>query len=398
MAEIETTNLGLFIPAIDDRSEEDLYAGALNVVLNRSQGSLNDTSPHNPLGVLLRSQAFASAELLFRVNKLPLSLLVKFLEITGVERRLGAKAQVTLTFTLTAPRNTPFTISAGFEVTNNSGAYSFFTDTVLTIPAGSSSGTVTATAAEQGENYNLPAYTINQITQPLAFLAGVINTEPAQGGDEDESIESAIIRGLKALRRRNLVSALDFREAAEEVMGAGSRAQAIGLLGPDRVTEQLGAVHVFCLDASGQPANQALLDDVRRDLRQSLMLGTSLYTSPMELLEIEGDITAKLLAEVDPIKVADNLWNAYQNYLAPAAYEPGRTLQIQELRHALRFVGGLEFIEELQLNGSLQDVPMPNEFTLPSAYNLVVNLVDIDGNITSVARGAGEPPTFQSPA
>ncbi|MBD2256643.1 baseplate J/gp47 family protein [Pseudanabaena sp. FACHB-2040] len=398
MADINTESIGVYIPALDDRSEETLYLQAQNVVATRSQGQINDFSDSGPIGVLLRAQAFSGAELLYRANKMPVALVLKFLEVTGTARLLGQKAQVTITFTLTAPRSSAYTVPAGFQITNNTGEYSFYTDSLLTIPAGASSGTVTATAAAEGPTYNLPAYTINQITQPLAFLAGVINTEPAQGGAAAESIESAIARGLAVLRRRNLVSALDFREAAEAVMGSGSRAKAIGLLGSDKVTRQPGAVHVFCLDATGEPANQAVLGSVFNNLSQTLMLGTSLYTSPMELLEVDAEVIAKLQPEADPTVVAEAIWEAYQAYLTPAAYEPGQTLLIQELRHALRFVGGLKFIDELRLNSGFLDIPMPNAYTLPVAYSLSMSLVDENGNITQLLRGAGEPSDFDPQA
>jgi hypothetical protein len=118
---------------------------------------------------MLRGQAFSSAELLYRVNKLPLALVVKLLELTGVERSLGAAATVSLRFVLTAPRPIPFTVPKGFIVGSSSGNKLFTTDELLIIPAGELGGDVTATATAIGTGYNLPAYQINQATQPLAF-------------------------------------------------------------------------------------------------------------------------------------------------------------------------------------------------------------------------------------
>ena len=390
MSEINLESLQLYLPTIDDRGEEELYQDSLNVIANRSRGQLNDTSPHNPVGVILRSIAFASAELLYKVNKLPLALAVKLLELTGVKRRLGVKAQVSLTFSLTAPRTTPYTIPQGFQVVS-SGGLSFFTESLLTIPAGAATGLVDAVAEKEGSDYNLPGYTINQITQPLAFLASVVNTEPSQGGAAAETIESTIERGLIALRSRNPVSAIDFEKAAEDIAGSGSKAKAIGLLGPDKITEQPGAVHLFLLSATGEPANPALISDVFRDLEKRIMLGTSLYINPMELEPIAGVITAKLIPGQDPNAVADALWKAYQDYLNPAAYNPGDSLLIQELAFNLRFVNGLDLIDELKLNGGFQSIPMPNAYTLPSAYSLSIELVDEKSNIFKVLRGAGEP-------
>lgn len=397
MADIDTESLNLYIPLLDDRSEEQIYQAALNVVANRSGGKLNDFSDSNPLGVLLRSQAFAGAEILYRANKLPLALILKFLEITGVKRSLGRKASASITFNLTAARSTPFTIPLGFEVLDVSGKYSFTTDSLLTIPAGSSNGTVDASAVVEGADYNLPAYTITQFTQPLAFLASVVNTSPSQGGAGAESVESAINRGIKSLRLRNPVSADDFEVIAEEIMGDGSKSKAIGLLDGQKRFGIPGAIHLFCLSPTREPANSALINDVFAALSPKLMLGTSLYVSPMELLPVSGNIVAKLSPDADPTIVAEALWTEYQNFLSPSAYLPGATLINQELRHQIRFVSGVAFIDELTTNDSFVNIPMPNDWTLPTPYSLAMTLVDIEGNFFQTMRGAGETIDFEAP-
>ena len=346
---------------------------------------------------MLRSQAFAGAEVLYRVNKLPLALAVKLLELTGTVRNLGSSAIAQLTFYLSAPRTTPFVIPEGFEVVGGSGQFSFKTEAVLTIPAGASSGTVSAIAANVGSQYNLPAYTINQITQPLAFLASVTNIEPSQGGAEAETVEAAISRGLVALRSRNPVSAVDFELRAQEIMGSGSRAKAIGLLAPDKVTRQPGAIHLFLLSPSAEPANPAIINRVFSGISDSLMLGTSLYVSPMDLMPVEARIIVKIQAGANPNTVVSDLWAAYQEYLSPAAYEPGETLLIKEVEHSLRFVAGIDYIEELQLNDLSQNIPMTTDYTLPEAFSMRVSLIDTAGNIVELMRGAGESPEFGEP-
>jgi len=391
---IDSESIGLYTPLIDGRNEEELYQAAQNVVAARSLGQLNDFSDHGPLGVFLRATAFAIAELLYAVNNVPLALVVKLLELTGVRRQLGAKASAALTFSLTSARPTPYQIPKGFEVLSASGDKSFYTDAVLTIASGQLTGTVTATAKEVGASYNLGAYTITQLTQPLTFLAGVTNTSPSQGGAASENVEAAINRGLLALRDRSPVSASDFEGRAEDIMGAGSKAKAIGLLGADAVSEQIGAVHLFCLAATGEPANASLQADVIAELSPRIMLGTSLYVSPMQTLEIEAEVIAHLLPGVEANQVADALWDGLSQYLSPASYDPGTDLLITEVAYQMRFVSGIEFIDELRLNGGLQNLPMPNDYTLPIAYSLSVELVDSTGIVFRTLRGAGEPVGF----
>jgi hypothetical protein len=392
MVEINTESIGLYLPALDPRNEEALARQAQTTVFNRSLGQLNDFSDHSPTAALIQGQAFAAAELLYYANKLPLALTLKLLELTGVQRNLGARSQVSLTFSLTAPRTAPYTIPAGFEVRSR-GNLAFRTDSELIIPPGVISGVVVASAVDLGTAYNLPAFTITQLIQPLSFLAGVVNREPSQGGAPAESIETAIARGLQQLRRRNLVSAPDFEEAAEEILGQKSTAKAIGLLNADRISYEPGVVHVFCLDSSGNPATDVQLSSVRTVLARRLMLGTRLYASPMDLVPIRVRLIGRLGSE-SADAVADRLWTALQIYLSPRRWKTGGSLLIKELEYELRLAGGLKYLEELLINDDAVNVPMPNEFTVPTAYSAAFLLTNDSGQLFNLLRGAGEPPEF----
>lgn len=387
---MELEDLSPYIPVLDPRNEEEIVRQAQLAVYNGSKAQLNDFSDHSPLAALLQGQAFAGAEFLYYVNKLPLALVLRFLETTGVKRKLGQTATAQLTFTLSAPLNQPFEIPAGFEVIDSSGEFSFFTDELLVIPANTISGVVKATAKESGEAYNLPAYSLNQFTQPLAFLSTVLNLEPAQGGQNEEPIEETITRALKVIRRNNLVSEMDFSDATEEILGIGSRAKTIGLLGKDKIAKEPGSIHIFCLDAKGVPANPAQIAEVSRGISNRLMLGTSLYVSPMEVVDVSADIIVKLLPEVESAEVANDLWQVFQDYLNPSNLNPGESLLIKELEYQLRLVSGIKFIDQLKLNDQALNIAMPNQYSIPRAYSMRMALVDSNGNIFQTMRGEGE--------
>ncbi|MFS0515154.1 baseplate J/gp47 family protein [Nostoc sp. UIC 10607] len=379
---------------IDERSEEIIAQQARVRVFNESGSTLNDFSENSPLAALIQGQAFAAAELLYYVNKLPLALVIDFLKVTGVERNLGTKAKVTLTFTIAAPQSVPFNIPQGFEVVDDSGVYSFLTDNLLQIPVGLISGSITATAEEVGSVYNTPAYSITNITQPLAFLTGVTNTEAASGGTDLEEVADTITRALNQIRIRNLVSANDYEQAAEALLGNGSVAKAIGLLGKDKTTRELGAVHLFLLNADGQPANEAQLSYIKSQLSDSLQLGTSLYTSPIEQIFISAEFTAKLTIGVNPEEAFDSLWEAFQEYLSPNNYPLGQDLIFYEVGFALRNTGVIKEAGNLTLNGSPSNIPVPNTYTLPTPYSLFIQLVNEDGIVFEGLRGAGESVEF----
>lgn len=385
---LSTEKLDLYIPLLDSRNEQELYTQALDVVAAESGGVLADGSNGNPLSALLRGQAFVGSEFLWQINKLPIALVLQFLSLAGIERSLGQKATGTVTFNLTAPRTIPYTIPAGFEVTTTNGKLSYFTDTLLTMPPGTTRGTVTVTALATGAEYNVGAYTISRYLQPLAFLASVINEEDVQGGASAEPVEDAINRGMSSIRQGTLVSTVDFREAAEDAMGTGSRAAAIGLLGGDKVTITPGAIHIFCLAADGNPANIALLSSVREAMSSRRLVGTSLFVSPMETWNVGCTIYANISGGNTADLIADKLWEALTAYLSPTNINPGETVLIEEVRHQLRFVEGVSLIDYILLNDSALNIPMPNAYTLPTVYWLKAVLTDSTGATVTLSRGA----------
>lgn len=385
--ELNTEKLDLFIPQIDDRSEELIVRQAQDLVAFLSNNQLNDFSEGSPLSVLLRAQAFAQAEFLWRINKFPLRLILEFMRLAGVERVTQSKASVQLEFTLSSPRTTPFQIPAGFEVVASSGNLVFETDSILTIPAGNLSGVVTATSKGAGSIYNVPAFSLNRVTQPLAFLGAVTNPTAASGGSDGETVEQAINRGFAAIRRRNLVSALDFEEAAVEVLGLGSSAKCIGLLGADKITKTPGAIHLFCLDASGFPAGLGNIQRVREALEPSILLGTTLYISEMPVEPVQIEVFARINKQLTFEQTTSNIENEIINFFSPAELEAGQTVHIEELRHRIRFASGISFIDYILLNGLPNNVEAPTDYTKLQYGSLSVNLSDGEGNLYQAGRG-----------
>lgn len=386
MADIILTSITL-----DPSNETDLVENCKLKVYNASGGLLNDFTENSPVTALIQGQAFAGAELLYYVNQLPLALVIDFLKIAGVTRSSGTKAQTTLTFSISSPQSVVFTIPEGFEVVDSQGTLSFFTDAPLVIPPGLVSGSVTATAEDVGSQYNIAAYTITGVTQPLAYLSGVTNTEAASGGSDLESEASAISRGLTQIRLSSLVSKTDYEQAAETLLGDGSVCIAIGLLAADKTTTELGAVHLFLLNANGDPANDAQINYVKSQLANRIQLGTALYASPVELLPIIAELQFNLSPGINPQVAFDTLWGAYQDFLNPATYPLSTDVLFYDLAYALRNTGVIYGGGTLVLNNSPTNIPMPNAYTLPTAFSLFMQLVDKDGIVYTALRGEGEP-------
>ncbi|MBD2515182.1 baseplate J/gp47 family protein [Nostoc sp. FACHB-973] len=379
---------------LDPRNEETLVAQAMIRLREASAEQISNFSENSPETALLQAQAFAGSELLYYVNKLPLALVLEFLKVTGVERSLGTKARTTLTFTLTAPQSNSFVVPQNFEVVDFTGTYSFFTDTILVIPPGLLSGSVTATAEEVGTSYNLAENSITNPSQNLNYLNSVTNLEATIPGTDEELVDSTILRIIDQLSKKNLVSADDYERAAEQILGQGSSAKAIGLLAANKLTKELGAVHLFLLNANKQPASTSELSLVKNSLQGRIQLGTNLYTSPMEILPVSGELVARLVAGENPEETIDELWGAFQDYLNPSTYAVGADVILNEVEYQLRLSGGIKDIQSLILNGVASNVANPNSYTVPQAYSLYVRLAGIDGIYYEAVRGAGETSLF----
>jgi Baseplate J-like protein len=261
----------------------------------------------------------------------------------------------------------------------------------LTIPAGQQSGAVVVEAGDVGEGFNLPEGQIKQIAQPLAFLQSVVNTERVNGGTSPESESDWIARAFASLRLKAPISASDYEEFAQNILGVGSRAKAIGLLSGDTLRLEKGSVHVFCLSSSRVPANAAEIAAVRNALTPIIQLGTRLYVSPMQVVPINLSVIAKIEDNQSPDDVADNLWQVFNEVLDPTQYEAGAQLDPDEVAHSLRFAGGVKFLELVELNGDTLPIVLPNEYTLPTPYGAVFELVEPSGQIFTLIRGSGEP-------
>lgn len=109
-------------------------------------------------------------------------------ELIGVTRLLAAQARTTLRFTLVGPQDFDVTIPAGTRAVSKDNQQYFSTDSLLTIPAGQTTGDVTATAEVAGAAANgYLAGDINTLVGPVAFVDGVANTTLVMGGTDAES-------------------------------------------------------------------------------------------------------------------------------------------------------------------------------------------------------------------
>lgn len=358
-----------------------------------SDRTLNDFSAASPIAALYEGHLFAVLEHLYYTNKLPAVMAVEFLKIAGIQRRLGKAAQVNLTFTLSAPLGNPFYLSAGYLVSDGSNTYNFFTDADLIIPSGAISGIVSATAENLGRAYNLPGYTIKNLSESRAFLQSVINIEPSTGGIDEETMDEARARGFVALRRRGLTSADDYEQEAKLQLGEGSVAKAVGLLGTDKVTFEKGAVHVFGLNPDGTQLNQAQINSLQLALSSGgkAPIGVRVYISSIELVPLEVYAIASCLPGSNPEAVALGIYQKLQDYLQPGNLPLGQTIILKELEFQVK-LAGVDYVQSVSTHTALDisyaDIQLPNSYSAAYLFDLTLDLV-LDGQTFTYSYGEG---------
>lgn len=114
------------------------------------------------------------------------------------ERPPAKKAVCSILFTLTEARSFNVVIPVNTQVSDVSGSVVFATDKSITIAAGETSGSVSATCTTAGKFSN--GYTAGQIYVPVGvmedFIASCVNTDTTAGG-ADEATDDEFFRLMK---------------------------------------------------------------------------------------------------------------------------------------------------------------------------------------------------------
>jgi Baseplate J-like protein len=389
----------------------DLLPYVYSTIQSASQGEINDFSPHSPIAALAEGLDFSIRELRYALNRFAFTAALNHLKIAGVQRRLGANAQVMVTFTLSAALGNPFLLSTGYMV-HTPDDLEFLTDENLIIPPGATSGTVRATARNSGSQYNVPSYAIAQLSETRAFLKSVTNLEAATGGLNEETLEEVLSRGFAALRYRGvLITEDDFEQEAMRLLGVGSVAKAIGRLAADKLSYEKGSVHLFVLNPDGMAPSQGQLSDLQQSMQakiptflkeqKSTAIASALYLSAIEFLPLEIYVIASLIPGDNPEIRAQKIYEELGDYLKPGTLPLGETVLLKELELVVRR-SGVRFVQSVSIhvpnatNTGVEviyaDVTLPSVWTAATLKGLTVDLVDGNGNHFIYPFGrAGDP-------
>jgi predicted phage baseplate assembly protein len=102
------------VPDLDDRRFQDLVDDAKRLVMRRCP-EWTDHNVSDPGVTLIETFAFMTDQLLYRLNRVPDRLYIRFLELIGLRLLPPAPARVPVTFWLSTPATAPLVISAGTQ-------------------------------------------------------------------------------------------------------------------------------------------------------------------------------------------------------------------------------------------------------------------------------------------
>jgi predicted phage baseplate assembly protein len=104
--------MAIAAPHLDDRRFQDLVDDAKRLVMDRCPG-WTDHNVSDPGVTLIETFAFMTDQLLYRLNRVPDRLYVKFLELIGIRLFPATAARADVTFWLSAPATSALVVPAG---------------------------------------------------------------------------------------------------------------------------------------------------------------------------------------------------------------------------------------------------------------------------------------------
>jgi predicted phage baseplate assembly protein len=102
-------------PSLDDRRFQQLVDDAKRMV-QRTCPEWTDHNISDPGVTLIEAFAFMTDQLMYRLNRVPDRLYIKFLDLIGLRMIPASPARAQVTFWLSTPPQAPFTIAVGSEV------------------------------------------------------------------------------------------------------------------------------------------------------------------------------------------------------------------------------------------------------------------------------------------
>lgn len=261
-------------------------------------------------------------------------------------RKAGRKATTTLSFTGTdgtvIPKGKEFVTAEGLE---------FLTDKAVTIISGAAS--VTATAAETGENYNVDAGTITRQYANINGLSTVTNTAATGGTNTEE--DSALVARLYDHLQKPATSGntAHYKQWALEVDGVRD-AKVIPLWdGP-------GSVKVLIVGSNNEPVNSRIVEECAEHIEKSRPIGAAVTVVSAEGIEINVTASVIIDSSTTKEKAQAAFREAIASYLQGIAFKT-YTVAYNRIAYLLLDIDGVIDYTLLTVNGDVENITISED-------------------------------------
>lgn len=319
---------------LDSRNTAALVRAIQTRMNLESGGELNDFTPASPLAAISEGQAFAQAELLYYLNNLPEAFSLQWLRQLGIQRRIGAKALVDVTFYKVPGYSRVVIIPQGTKVFANNGLEYELLEEVRILESQNSVTTI-CRSSKWGSAYNVGEGEINKIERAFVGLDFLRNETSAAGGKDLESLNAMKQRAFEVLSRRNLTTASDFENEVTTLAPDASLVKVLTYEERYQLSSALSGNVVICMgDENGNALSDTTLQFVIESIKNRVTLGTNISILTPEVVPID------LVLEVyyDPAEITGNtdlrsteILQALQDYINPINLPLGSDLSYQDL-------------------------------------------------------------------
>lgn len=330
--------------------------------------------------VLIEALALVVAELVYAINRAPVTALEGLLALYGFPRDPGTPPTASAQFTLadmlghTIPAGTTVRVvvaSTGEEV-------DFTTNVDLVIPAASNTGVVAITGEENTVSANgTAAGTALELLDSVSYVETVALSAAVVGGADPEADQAYYDRAAARLARlvTTLVLPEHFTAAALENAAVG-RAFSVDMYNPalaGNPGDHPGYVSVALATAAGAAVAAGVKTEVETSLEAQCLAALDVVIIDPTVTAV--NITAAVIAlpDADPAVVETAIETALTDYLNPATWDWSSWVFRNELITLISNVAGVDRVVDLDVPASDLELPGAAPLASPGVFTITVS-------------------------
>lgn len=319
---------------LDPRNTSALVRDTQTKIFLESDGSLNDFSPASPLSAIVEGQAYAQNELLYYLNSLPEAYTLQWLRQLGIQRSIGSKAVVEVSFIKTTGFTRSVVIPKG-TVVSTSSERKFILKSQVIIPDSATRATGIAESERWGAAYNVPIAAIEKSNVNILGLEGVTNFTAAKGGKDLESVDNMKAKAFSLLRRRGLISAEDYYNEVISLAPADSIVKVLTYEDRFKLSNNLTGNIIICVgDENGEPISNEIKSNILNSVRKKSPMGISASITEPLVSPVETSISVEYNPEEFTSGVdfyASRINSILNSALSPSNIELGSEFDYQKI-------------------------------------------------------------------